>query len=309
MNGAIWTILGGSSIAPPFVPAPRYFTGVNMCGTRVKGIAVAPTGAADPECVLSWFYPWYGPSDRAKIRAAWKTAKGVDVVLDWAYARSIGYTPQTFAAICRELAADGFRPCPFLCSKDYDPHNDVPGILANIQPVIQPLIDSHIVPRVCIGFELGIDFWINAVEIQHLINAIAPQFVPYGIKVYVHFQSRYYSFPQGDGDNAAFWNLQVGKLTGILAQMPEYNEAATRDWCNDCLERSAGYDGMPAVLIDDHGVDFIACEITANRQFDGEMTEAQGNAFGQYLIDTPPRIGPAGTARVLGSGNGFEVAA
>ena len=281
-----------------------------MCGCHLADLPPIPGWTPpDSTLIMSWFYPLYAPHVRAKIRAVWKKAGGVDVVLDWGLARILGnYTPHQFIALCQELASDGFRPCPFLCSKDFDPWNNVPEILDNIQPLLEPLVACHIVPRVCIGFELGIDGWLTYQEVQQLNDAIAPPLVRAGIKVYNHYQARYMIPSNQLPDNATWWNAQVGLLTGLLAQSdPNADEASTRDWINDCLERAAGNDGMPADLIDGHGMDLIGCELTASRQFDGSMTEAQGNAFAQYILATPSRSGPAGTVTVMGSGNGFTV--
>ncbi len=295
-----WRLALGLSL--PFEPAPREYRG-NMCGIRVAGLHAIP-GVPDPTLVLTWLLPAYVADDQATIVHAYRAKGFIDFLLDWAYARSVGYDVTRFVALCVWLRGQGCRPVPMLCSKDFDPHHDVAGILANIAPLVQPLIDSHAVQRIGVGFELGIDNWLTAKEVQDLIDGVCPLFTPSGIRCYVHLQPRYFSFQQR-GFAADFWKLQVGKLAGIFAQTdPAADMPTTRDWVNDCLERCAGGDNMPTELIDGHGIDFIALEITASRQFAGTMTEADGDAFAQYVVQTPPRTGPAGEAHVYGSGNG-----
>lgn len=287
----------------PFEPAPREYHG-QMCGIRVAGLP-SITGNPDPTLVMTWLLPFYSRDVQTRIVEQYVGQGYVDFLLDWAYARSVGYSVAAFVDLCVWLRGKGCRPVPMLCSKDYDPHHDVPGILANITPLVQPLIDSHAVSRVGVGFELGIDNWLTAKEVQDLIDGVTAMLNPSGIRCYAHFQPGYPSFQQ-HGDTAVFWQENVGKLAGLFAQTkPESDIPATCDWVNDCLERCAGNDGWPTVLIDGHGVDFIALEVTASRQFAGTMTEAQGNAYARAVVNVPPRTGPAGTAKVMGSGNGM----
>ena len=68
----------------------------------------------------------------------------------------------------------------------------------------------------------------------------------------------------------------------------------------DCLERFAGGFGFPTDSGFGHPFDFVALEITAQPQFNGEMTEADGDLWGQTALQTPP----CGSVSVMGSGNG-----
>lgn len=283
----------------PRVPAPRFWRG-NFCGVRVPGLPPVPGGASDPSLVLSWFYDRYSASDRARIRSVWKARGYTHTVLSWPDSRAVGQSPAQFGATCRELIADGFYPCPFLYSKDFDP-SDVPMILAGLAGVLRELLG--VVSLVCIGWELSIA--LSPTQVQQLIDALAPVFVKAGARVYVHFQARYMAFQQPGGIIADFWNLNVGKLTGVLAQRDQgASDHDTLDWINDCLERCAGNDGMPSTIIDGHPVDFVAMELTAIPQFAGDMTEAEGDRIGRLCLNAPPRSGPAGIVCVMGSGNG-----
>lgn len=290
------------------IVAPREYSG-NMCGIRVPDLPLIP-GCTDPALVMTWLLPFYVRYDEAhgtdcvdRIISAYRP-KYIDFLLDWAFARSYGFTPQEFMSMCVRLEGRGCRPVPMLCSKDFDPHNDVPGILANIRPLVQPMIDSGVVSRIGVGFELGIDGWLTALEVQQLIDGVTAALNPSGMRCYAHFQPGYPAFQQSGG-TGDFWLQNIGKLAGLFAQTkPESDMPETRDWVNDCLERCAGNDNWPSEIIDGHGVDFIGLEITASRQFAG-MSEADGDAYGRYVLDTPPRTGPAGIARVMGSGNGF----
>lgn len=285
-----------------FTPVPRTYAG-NMCGVRVEGLAPVAGGARDPSLVLSWFYDRYGAADRAKIRAAWRPDRYPDVLLSWPDSRFVGASPQSFADTCRELIANGFRPAVMLCSKVYDP-SDFPSLLANIQPVVAPL--SGLVGRIGIGWELSI--WLTPTVVQQLIDALAPQFVSYGAKVYVHFQEGYSSFQQPGQVFASFWNGNVGKLTGlfkqkILAQSPtQYWYDSGGIW--DVLTRFAGNYGVSPDSGFGHPFDDIELEITATDQFNGNVSEETGNWWGQRALTCPAASGPAGAVTVMGSGNG-----
>ena len=303
MNAASLLVLDAVSSA--FRAAPRFWK-ANFCGVRVPGLPPVAGGAADPSLVLSWFYDRYDGTCRSAIRSAWTMRGQTHVVLSWPDSRAVGQSPAQFGATCQELIGAGFFPCVFLCSKDFDPHNDVPGILANIAPVL-PFILKR-VPLVCIGWELGIDGWLSATDIQDLTDALAPQFTAYGCRVYVHFQSGYSHFAQHGGYFADYWNLNVGKLTGVLRQrilsqtMNEYRNDS--GGIVDVLVRFAGNFGVVPDSGFGHPFDDVELEITAQLQFYNVCTEADGNDWGQWAIETPAQTGPAGSVSVMGSGNG-----
>lgn len=285
----------------PFAPAPRVWTG-NMCGQRIAGLPPVAGGAADASLFLSWFYDRYESPTRAVVRAAMKSCGYLDVLLSWPDSRSAGATPAAFVATCRELISDGFRPAVMLCSKDIDPH-DVPGILANVMPVLPLLIG--LVPRFCVGWELSL--WLSPTQVQQLIDAFTPIWLTQaGTLGYVHWQEGYFSFPQQGQDNASFWRMQVGKLHGVLYQrrltddMPLYQSHLA-----DCTSRCAGNFNMPADSGFGHPFDTVALEITAMPQFNGQMSEAEGDAWGRCALTTPAQHGPVGEVSVMGSGNGF----
>ena len=298
-----WFFLGHKPL-PPLEPAPREFNG-QMCGIRVPDLPEIPAlELPDPSLFLTWCVPFYGQVScplHVTAVAQYLEQGYVDFLLDWAAARSVGYDVSDFVALCLWLKSKGCRPVPMLCSKDFDPHHDPEGVLANIQPLLAPMITSRAVQRVGIGFEL--DAWMTNDEIQQVIDPIAARLNPAGLRCYAHFLPGHPS-PPDCGDTANFWLANVGKLAGLFAQSrPELDIALTCDWFNDCLERAAGHDNYPAVLIDGHGVDIIGLEITASRQAAG-MTEAEGDRFARAVLAVPPRSGPAGIARVMGSGNG-----
>jgi hypothetical protein len=277
-----------------FQPCPREYAG-NMCGVRVPGLPAVPGGAADPSLVLSWFYDRYALEDQARMRAAWGSG---DVLLSWPDSRAYGFSAAQFAATCQELIGHGFRPCVMLSAKGYDPP-DVPTILANIAPVL-PLL-TGLVGRFCVGWELSL--WLSPTQVQQLIDALAPTVNGAGGKLYVHFQQGYASFQQPGGVFADFWNLNVGKLTGLLHQRDlTWDQPMYQARLVDILERFAGGFGCAPDSGFGHPFDLIALEITAQPQFDGSMDEATGNQWGQVALNTPP----VGSVRVMGSGNGQE---
>ncbi len=72
----------------------------------------------------------------------------------------------------------------------------------------------------------------------------------------------------------------------------------------DCLQRFAGQFFYPPDSGFGHPFDFVALEITAVDQFNGDMSEADGNTWGDTAISVPPEHGPLGPVSVMGSGNG-----
>ena len=287
-----------SSFRRPFKPAPRVWK-ANMCGVHVPGLPAVDGGAHDPSLVLSWFYDRYSISDRVRIREAWSARGYTHVLLSWPDSRAAGRIPYQFRDTCQELIDTGFYPCVMLCSKDYDPA-DVTGILANIAPVLPLLIG--LVPMFCVGWELSL--WLSPIQVQQLTDILAPRWLKQaGTLGYVHFQQGYFAFEE-DGPHATtaqYWVKQVGELTGVLHQrhlewdQPEYQARIV-----DCLQRFAGQFNFPTDSGFGHPFDFVALEITASPQFAGVMSEAEGDAWGQVALTTPPVNG----VRVMGSGNG-----
>lgn len=274
----------------PFKVAPRYWRG-NLCGCRVPGVLAVAGGAADQSLVLSWFYDRYDASDRKAIRKAWSAKGYTHILLSWPDSRDVGVSPVQFLAVCQELIDTGFFPCVMLSSKDHDPA-DVPTIVNAVTPVLGLLVG--VVPAFCIGWELSL--WLSPSQVQELIDAISPICLQQpGTLVYVHFQERYMSFPPPNTDNATFWRKNIGKLTGVLAQkMISQTDAEFLDWIHDCLARFCGGFNMPT------GFDFVMLEISADSQFKGTCSEAEGDRLGRVAINAPA----VGGVSVSGSGNG-----
>lgn len=284
-----------------FIPAPRHYDG-QMCGVRVPGLPPVDGGAADASLVLSWFYPRYDAAARAKIRAAWGT-KYPDVLLSWPDDRAFGLSAAQAGAIYQELIADGFRPCVFLLSKVYDP-TDFDGCLASIATILPYLVG--IVPRISIGWELNL--FLSPEILRQLIDAICPLFTPAGTRCYVHFSEGVSAWQINGNNFASFWNRSIGKLTGvlrqeILSQTPPERRGASGG-ISDVLIRFAGNFGVSPDSGFGHPFDDIELEISAQPQFNGQMTEAEGDAQGTWAIQCPPEGGPAGLVGVQGSGNG-----
>lgn len=280
-------------------PCPRTYSG-NMCGVFVDGLPPVPGGAANPALVLSWFLDRYSPSDQARIKQAWKERGLTDVLVSWPDSRAMGATPQSFADFCIGLYREGFEPAVMLCSKVYDPA-DVPGIMANVAPLL-PLLKEQ-VGRICVGWELSL--WLSPTQVQQLIDWMAPQVTPWRGRLYVHFQVEYASFQQPDKTFADFWNLNVGKLTGLFYQAdvawtPQY----LQDKMKDCLDRFAGGFFCSPDSGFGHPFDDIGLELQAALAFEGHSPEAEQNVYARAAVNTLPAFGPFGPVRVMGSGNG-----
>lgn len=308
---ALNTALGVTPVEPPtptpippgqFVQAPRDWNG-QMGGVHVPTLPSIYWGPPDPSLVLSWLYDRYEPQHRADIRAAWKARGYKNVVLSWPDARAFDPSPERFRDMVVELLNDGFYPLVMWCSKDFDPP-DVNAILAGIEPALALLIG--ILPLACIGWELSL--WLSPTQVQELTDALAPRFVAYGCRVYVHFQQGYSSFQQPNKFFADYWKLQVGLLEGVLHQRilgttaEEYRGAS--GGLQDVLERFAGNFFCPADSGFGHPFDLIAWEVTCANQFEGSVSESQGDTWGTWALRTPRSTGPAGAIGVMGTGNG-----
>lgn len=295
-------LLDSSAPAPPvWKPAPREYSG-NMCGIYLDYLPPIPGGGSNPALFLSWFYDRYPAELRPRIRADYKARGFTDWLMSWPDSRAVGATPESFAATCAELAADGFVVTSMMCSKDFDP-SDVPELKRRIGPAVAAL--ERVAGRICVGWELSI--WLQPIQVQELTDWMAPLVNPWGGKLYVHFQAGYASFDI-DGPNASFagyWNRNIGKLTGLLHQRPmEWDKPEYQARLVDILERFAGgYFCSPDSGFG-HPFDCIALEITAMDAFNVNMSEAEQNAWAQVAVDTPPSYGPLGPVRVMGSGNG-----
>jgi hypothetical protein len=274
----------------PFKTAPRFWK-ANMCGIRIPGLPPVDGGATNPALFLSWFYDRYDSETRATIRAAMRGRGDTHWLLSWPDSRAVGATPQSFKALCQELIDAGFFPCVMLSSKDHDPP-DVPAIMGGLSHVLPALVG--VVPMFSVGWELSL--WLSPTQVQQLTEAIAPICQRQaGTLLYVHFQQGYMSFPEPDHDNASYWNKQIGKLTGVLAQKRiDDDDAQFLDWIHDCLLRFAGGFNMPT------GFDYVMLEISAMTQFNGTCSEAEGDRLGRLAIDAPAVNGIS----VQGSGNG-----
>lgn len=285
--------------------APRFYTG-NMCGIHVDGLPPVDGGSADPTLVLSWFYSRYSASDRARIRDAWKARQYLDVLVSWPDDRGFGFSVDQHVGMCRELCADGFRPCDMLSSKVYDPHDDAAGTLANILPALKALVAADVVSRYCDGFEM--DLWNTFDSLQGITDGIAAIVVPKR-PLYVHFSPGYADWrPDRPGSTFAdYWNVQVGKLTGLWHQRVEaWDDALWQARVVDVLERFAGGFGVSPDSGFGHPFDFIELEISADDQFNGRVSEAEGDRLGSFILTTLPSMGPLGPVPVNGSGNGTQ---
>lgn len=308
MPSAAWSF--GTISKPPVAPiAPRALMG-NMCGIRVPGAPAVPGGAADASLILSWFYARYPADWRAKIRAEWKRKGLIDVLVSWPDDQIFGLTPDQHVAMCLELAADGFRPNDFLSAKptSSDQIRDGQGTLDNILLVLPQLIKAQAISRACLAWEACL--WLSPADVALLRDTLCPMLVAVGIKVYFHGgpgKSSWQFNGQSFGD---FWNASIGKYTGlyhekVIDQTPDQYRGDSGG-ITDVLIRFAGGAGCSDDSGFGHPFDFHALEITAQTQFDGTTTEAEGNALGTWALQTPPVTGPRGVvAGVIGSGNGF----
>jgi hypothetical protein len=188
--------------------------------------------------------------------------------------------------------------------------SDLPMLQAKIAAVM-PFLRKN-APRICVAWEASL--WLMPDLHQALVDWLAPQVTPWGGKLYVHFQQGYPAWP-GYGPNGeeisfgTYWSWQVGKLNGGLLhqKMLAWSEEEYQGRLDDILQRFAGRIPCPADSGFGHPFDCIALEITAEWQYQGRCSEAEGNHWGQVALTTPavesvvPGFGKVG---IMGSGNG-----
>lgn len=292
---------------PPFQPAPR-FRQENFCGIRVPGLPFIDGGSADYSLVYMPFYPRYTPSDRANIRAGYVQRGLTHVTVsapDCAY-WDVGVTGMMQALTEWRSLGPSMYPGAFLSSKIWGPFDDPQWQIDHMEPYVSALLASPCCTWACIGWELNL--WLSPEHVQTLIDAWAPRFVAKGVPVYVHFGPGIFAWQPNGQPTAAFWNTNVGKLTGLLYQRNLSEDVGFyyERIHDDCLTRFAGFDGFSPDSGFGHPFDFVAWEINASLEFNEESTEAEGNAVGAGAIGLPPVTGPTGVVtRVMGSGNGL----
>lgn len=285
----------------PSNPNLRWFR-ANLCGVRVPGLPAVSGGAADASLVLTWFYDRYTVSgDRASIRTAFLAKPYSHFKLSWPDSRSGAGTSVTdYVTYAGELKSAGFYVGHFLSSKDYDTA-DPAVIMAGLVTVLAALVTAGAIDWACVGWELSL--WLTPTQVQTLIDDISAA-IP-GVPLYVHFQSDYIAFQQPGGFTADFWNLNVGKLTGLLHQKTlSQNGSLYQARIDDGLSRFAGNFLFATDSGFGHPFDYVTYEVSAADQFSGSLTEAQGDAIGKIGILAPAQSGPAGTVPVHGFGNG-----
>ncbi len=291
---------------PPFVPAPRDYSG-NMCGTYLDGLPPIPGGAPDPRLVISWLVFYYSSENRQRIYADHKRKGLLDFLVSWPDFEASGGTPQGFRDHCLEVRRAGLRPCAFLSAKPTSSANirTVAETLANILSVLPLLVG--IVPRFCVGWELSL--WLSPADVWFLTWNIAPIWLKQkGTLGYVHFQEGYFAYQFDGHDTASYWWMNRGLLHGILfqrsfSQSPDFSSFQAR--LEDGLVRFAGQFNYPI----DNGIDGLpfldtALEITAMAAFWNGMSEADQDAWARAAIETPAAHGPLGPIAVAGAGNG-----
>lgn len=290
----------GATVTVKAPIAPRWYRG-NLCGVHVSNLPPIDGGAPDPTLVLSWFYPRFQPDKRADMRAEWRRRRYLDVLLSWPDDRAFGLSASQHADMCAELCGEGFQPVDMLSSKVYDPKDDGSATLVNILPALNILLTRDVVSRYCVGWEMNL--WNTNKSLQQIIDGVTALTVPAKRPTYVHFSPGYADWrPDHPGSTfAEFWNAQVGKLTGLFHQRDQsWTNDLWRAKVIDVLERFAGGYGVVSDNGFGHPFDFIALESSADDQFWGRVTEAQGDALGAFILATPPVHG----VFVQGSGNG-----
>jgi hypothetical protein len=284
---------------PAGIPSTkRWFKG-NFCGVHVAGLPVINGSSSDPTLVFSPFLDRYSPGDQARILTAHLAHGYTHFKLSWPDSRDgNGQSIAQFVATCLAVQTAGFYPVVFLAAKG----NDDPANYNNIVgPVVSALVAAGVLPICCVGWELSL--WMSPTQVQQAIDFLVSQGITeaQGHNLYVHFQTGYAAFQQPGNFTSAFWQANVGKLTGLLWQAdPAWSCGFLQAKANDVQVRCAGQDGWPNDSGFGHPIDCVADELTAMTQFFSGLSEGAGDQQGFNAICSP------GPVPIMGSNNGFH---
>lgn len=283
----------------------RWFKG-NFCGIRVPGIESIPGGAGDASLVFTPFLDRYSPDSQSAILSSYRNHGYSHFKLSWPDSRDgNGQSVAQFIGTVGRVQAAGLNPVVFLSAKGYDDPGNFPGA---VNPIIGPLKAAG-VQLFCVGWELSL--WMSPQQCQNAIDYCVSQGLTEasGHLLYVHFQVGYPSFQFNGERTAAFWQRNVGKLTGLLYQADPSDSCADLQTGNpttgksgliDIQLRCAGGAFWPTDTGFGHPVDCVADELTAMTQFFGGLSEGGGDQQGFYAICSP------GPVAISGSNNGFH---
>jgi hypothetical protein len=297
----------GQPAGIPAAPDKRWFRG-NFGGIRVPGLPGIPDGpnntipGGDTSMLWTPLFNRYPPEWQATALTAYVARGLTHFDMNWASSRADGLSPAQFVALAQQVQAAGLFPVIELAGKGAGA--TVTDYINIANEIIGPAIAAGVIPIAYMGKELNLA--LSPVDLQAFIDACAPTLVAAGTNVYVHFSSGYMSW-QVTGPTAAFWQANIGKLTGFLYQQDPSLDCPTLqgDLTGTILTRCAGNDTMPTDCGFGHPVDCVAYELTAEAQFfPPNITEQAGDLVGFHALCSPPGVGPAGTVSVMGFGNG-----
>ena len=294
----------------PAKPNKRWMRG-NFSGHVVPGAGFVPGGSTTPvDQVLTYFLDRYSPSIQTLILNNYIQTGFTHFQLSWPDSRSgNGQSVAQFVQTCLKVKATGLYTIVFLLSKVYDPFNMNGAEVAPIvDPVITALNAAGAADIYCVGWELNL---FNdpgtaggpLAPFQDLINHIAAEVVPTS-PLYVHFSPGVIAWQPNGDPTSAFWNANIGQLTGLLFQQnrtesPDCPSLQAR--LADTQTRFGGADGFSSDSGFGHPWDIVAFEQGANDEFFGVITEAQGDALGLQAIQSPI---PSPGVPVMGYMNG-----
>lgn len=281
--------------AIPPAPNLRWWRG-NAWAVTIPGLPFVPGGSSEtPDQCLTWFLDRWSPDWQQTILDTYAQRGYTHFILSWPDSRSVGQSIEQFAQTCQRVQAIGCYACVFLGSKDYDPH-DQWWDGWNVAPVIDALIAAKAMDIAIVGWEL--DLWnIPGDPLQSIVDGVTQRTVPAGIPTYVHFSTHVTWWGKDGSDRFAWWNLQRGKLTGLLYQGDSaWDVGLFQARMVDTLAQFAHTDSGFG-----HPFDDIAFETKASAQFDGPADENTGDLMDYLLLCTQAGVS------VQGFGNGARM--
>lgn len=290
--------------APPANADKRYFR-CNFGCVTIPGLPWVPgMESQNFDRLLTGFFGRYDATWQNTIIETYR-GRGYTHFLRWVQDEQNypGYSIEKYVAECLEIKAGGI---PFIAhsflSKTYSPmFPDVNYCRQTFGPLIQALKDADCLDLCIVGFELNL-----FVGAGQPINDIIDYFTQEcglneanGCPAYVHFTSEVTWWGQDGSNRSVWWDLQRGKLTGLLYQ----NDPAWPIWLaqqhyRDSTDVSAGFPGRDSGF--GHDFDFVCLETQLERAFGdhADLDENDLDLFGYLSLCTNGKL------PVMGFGNG-----
>lgn len=262
---------------------------------RFPWLEAIPGGNSDRTLPFLPHLDRYSPASQDRILKEKRQAGYTHFTLSWPDSRDgAGQSiPQYVETAKRVKQAGMFVDHHFFAKPPYDSQNSAPE---NAYGVIDALLSAGVLDIATVGWEMNA-FLQPGSQIQNFIDKISlrvRQSNPIPTPVYLHFLPHYAAWQTNSESPHDFWMRQSGKVTGLKYQAdPDWDAGMTCARTQDVLVRLG-----PGGLWGTPGFSVVAWETSAMTQWNGGMSEVEGDLIGYEQLCTP------GPIHLSGYGNG-----